>query len=160
MERRFQFPFRTLPDALFAAPADKCFVTMWKGEDDVESVTFGEFTRLALMQAGHLRSQDVGVGDTIILLMSQSIPLMAVFAGAMILGAVPAILAYPNFKIEPAKYNFGLSGVSANLKSRLIVVDQRFPDELLKHIRAEGSARIVRYSENNSPQTIPDIDRS
>ena len=160
MESKFQFPFRTLPEALFAAPADKCFATMWKCEDDVESVTFGEFTRLALRQAEYLRSQDVKLGDTVIILMPQDIPLMAAFVGAMILGAVPAILAYPNFKIEPTKYSFGLSGVSDNLKARLIVVDQRFPEELLKHIRVEGSARIVRYGENDSPVTIPDIDRS
>ena len=160
MGYKFQFPFRTLPEALFAAPADKCFVSMWKGEDNVESVTFGEFTRLALRQAGYLRSQDVGVGDTVILLMPQGIPLMAAFVGAMILGAVPSILAYPNFKIEPAKYSFGLSGVSANLKSRLIMVDQGFPEELLKHITVEGSARIARYRENNSPVSIPEIDRN
>ena len=41
---------------------------------------------------------------------------MAVFAGAMMLGAVPAFLAYPNFKIDPAKYRSGLAGVTANLE--------------------------------------------
>ena len=36
------------------------------------------------------------------------------FAGAMTLGAVPAFLAYPNFKIEPSKYRSGLAGVTAS----------------------------------------------
>ena len=153
-------PFQTLSDALFAAPSSKPFITMWKAEDDIESVTFGEFRRRALLQAGHLQSQGIGVGDTIVLLMPQGIPLMASFVGALILGAVPAILAYPNFKIEAAKYRFGLAGVSANLKPRLIVVDEKFPDELLEHIRVEGPVRIVRFDDSDSMLPMRDIGQS
>src|SRR6266849_1460795 len=160
MGTRFRFPFRTLFDALFTAPSNKCFITMWKSEDDIESVTFGEFRRLALLQAEYLRSQGLEVADTIVLLMPQGIPLMTAFMGAMILGAIPTILAYPNFKIEAAKYRFGLLGVSANLNPRLIVVDQDFPDELLEHITLEGPARIVRYSKNDSLVPMADIGRS
>ena len=40
---------------------------------------------------------------------------MTAFVAVMMLGAVPAFLAYPNFKIEPSKYRSGLSGVTANL---------------------------------------------
>src|SRR2546426_9032286 len=95
--------FRTLPAALLAAPPDKPFVTMWRGEDDVETVTFGEFTRQAVLQSGFLASHGVQSGDTVVLIMPQGVPLMAAFVGAMLLGAVPAILAYPNFKVEPAR---------------------------------------------------------
>ena len=59
---------------------------------------------------------------------------MGVFVGAMLLGAVPAILAYPNFKVEPAKYRSGLAGVTANLHARVIVIDDEFPDDLLEHV--------------------------
>src|SRR5689334_20397020 len=47
-------PFRSLPAALFAAPPDRPFVTMWRGDDDVESVTFGEFTQRAVRDAAYL----------------------------------------------------------------------------------------------------------
>jgi fatty-acyl-CoA synthase len=137
-------PFRTLPEALFAAPPDREFVTMWKSEDEIQSVTFGEFRSQALGQAGFLRSHGVQTGDTVVLIMPQGIPLMAAFVGAMLLGAVPAILAYPNFKVEPTKYRFGLKGVTANLKARLMLVDQDFPEELMQHVSVEGAARLVR----------------
>ena len=52
-------------------------------------------------------------------LMPQGIQLMTAFDGAMLLGAVPAILAYPNFKVEPDKYRSGLAGVTANLQARV-----------------------------------------
>src|SRR6266436_3664107 len=137
-------PYRTIPDALFAAPEEKPFVTMWRGEDDIESATFGEFKRRTLSQARYFRSKGVKPGDTIILIMPQSIGLMAAFVGGMLIGAVPAILAYPNFKVEPTKYRYGLKGVSANLKATLIVVDKDFPDELTKHISVGEAARFIR----------------
>ena len=83
-------------------------------------------------------------GDRVILIMPQGIPVMAAFAGAMQLGAIPAMLAYPNFKVEPAKYRFGLAGTSANLKARLIVVDEEFPQELAQHISLGDDTRLVR----------------
>lgn len=149
----FRIPYQTLPEALFAAPPEREFVTMWRSEDDVESVTFGEFTRRAQLQAGYLRSLGVQAGDKVILIMPQGIPLMTVFAGAMLLGAVPAILAYPNFKVEPAKYRFGLKGVSANLKARLILVDQEFPEEMMQHVSVGDETLLVRCQPEGSSLT-------
>src|SRR4249919_1838605 len=56
--------------------------------------------------------------------MPQGIPAMTTFIGAMMLGAIPAFLAYPNFKVEPAKYRFGLAGVTANLTAKAVVIDE------------------------------------
>ncbi len=148
---KLRLPFRSLPDALYAAPSAKPFVIMWHGEDDIESVTFGEFTGRALRQSGFLQSQGVKTGDTVILIMPQGIGLMAAFLGAMLLGAVPAILPYPSFKFEPAKYRFGLKGVSTNLKARLIVVDKEFPEEMMLHVSVEGDARYVRCQSEGAP---------
>ena len=52
---------------------------------------------------------------------------MTIFVGAMMLGAVPAFLAYPNFKVEPSKYRSGLAGVTANLSAKVVVIDKEFP---------------------------------
>src|SRR6266478_3956479 len=131
---RFPLTFRTLDEALRSAPPNRPFVTMWKNEDDIQSVTFGEFAALTAAQASYLQGEGLKAGDTVILIMPQGIPVIAAFAAAMQLGAIPAILAYPNFKVEPSKYRFGLAGVSANLKARLIVVDEAFPDELMEHV--------------------------
>ena len=126
-----RFPYRTLPEALLASDDDSQFVTMWHADDDFETLTFSQFKRLAAGQAHHLREHGVAAGDTVVLVQPQSVDLMASFAGAMMIGAVPAILAYPTFKVDPAKYRFGLQGVTANLKARAIVVDRDFPADLL-----------------------------
>jgi acyl-CoA synthetase (AMP-forming)/AMP-acid ligase II len=90
------------------------------------------------VQAALLQTHSVGNGDRVVLIMPQGIPLIAAFAGAMLLGAAPAILAYPNFKVEPAKCRFGLAGVTENLRARTVVIDRNFPEEFLANMALEG----------------------
>lgn len=124
---------------------------MWRSEDDVETVTFAEFRQRAETFAVEYLNRRVSHGDTVIIIMPQGVALMASFAGAMMVGAVPAILAYPSFKVEPAKYRHGLSGVSANLKARLVVVDYDFPDELLDYVSASDSAQVLKCAGSELP---------
>ena len=138
--------FRSLIDALYSAPPDRPFITYWVDEDEQETVTFGEFRRRASSQAALLRGHGVSAGDRVVIIMPQGIASMAVYAGAMMLGAVPAFLAYPNFKIDPAKYRFGLAGVTANLSAKVVVIDDEFPEDLLGHVSLDGEAKLIRAS--------------
>ena len=138
--------YRTLTEALMAAPPDRPFITMYRGDDDITTVTFGEFIQQARRQAASLVVEGVQPGDRVVLIMPQGIQVMATFAAAMLVGAIPTILAYPNFKIEPSKYRYGLAGVTRNLKARLTVIDEKFPDDLLSHVTVED-AKVIRAVE-------------
>jgi fatty-acyl-CoA synthase len=140
--------YTTIIEALRDAPHEKPFATMWRSEDDVESVTFGEFRQRAEAFSALLQEYGAGPGDKVILIMPQGISLMAGFAGAMTLGAVPAILAYPNFKTEPAKYRHGLSGVARNLKAPLVLVDSDFPDHLFDCFSDAEGTQFLRCRES------------
>jgi fatty-acyl-CoA synthase len=139
-------PFATLTEALTAAPDSRPFVTMWFDDDDVSTYSFGEFKRWSSSQAALFKEHGLGEGDTAILIMPQGVALMAAFAGAMLLGAVPSILAYPTFKVEPAKYRFGLAGVSANLNAKLVVVDDSFPEEFLESVSLGDQSKLIRVN--------------
>jgi fatty-acyl-CoA synthase len=136
--------YRTLLDALEAAPSDRLFVLEWHDADDHHSVTFGDFRRLANQHACFLKQQGVRCGDRVVFVMPQGIALMAAFIGSMSLGALPAILAYPNSRVEPTKYSSGLRGVTANLKAPFVVVDENFPAELVANLTGAGSTTIIR----------------
>lgn len=136
--------FRTLTEALETAPGERPFVTFWVDEDEQETVTFGDFRRRSRAQASVLRRHDVSHGDRVVIIMPQGIAGMTVFAGAMMLGAVPAFIAYPNFKIEPAKYRSGLVGVTANLGAKVVVLDEQFPEDLPGHVSLGVAAKLVR----------------
>ncbi|MGB0011268.1 MAG: AMP-binding protein [Candidatus Sulfotelmatobacter sp.] len=141
--------FKNLIEALDAAPADRSFVTYWIDEDERRSVTFAEFRRRARAQATVLLDHGVSEGDRVVVIMPQGIPAMTAFVGAMMLGAVPAFLAYPNFKIEPAKYRSGLAGVTANLGAKAVIIDDRFPEELLAHVTLSGPAQLLRHKDSD-----------
>ena len=79
-----------------------------------------------------------------VIIMPQGIPAMTTFVGAMMLGAVPAFLAYPNFKVEPAKYRSGLAGVTANLGAKAVIIDEEFPDEMLEHVSLTKETKLIR----------------
>jgi fatty-acyl-CoA synthase len=147
--------FRTLVDALLAAPRQQPFITMCHDEDDVQTVTFEEFIQFAKLQAAHFQGYGLRAGDRVILIMPQGIPLMAAFVGSMLLGAVPAILAYPNFKVDPDKYRSGLAGVSENLQARLVVVDDEFPTELTDHLVMSQGAQLVHSANSSTPSADP-----
>jgi fatty-acyl-CoA synthase len=136
--------YANLIEALDAAPADRPFITMWIDEDDRETVTFGEFRRRALAEAAALAHEDIAAGDRVVLIMPQGISTMTTFVGAMMLGAAPAFLAYPNFKVEPSKYRSGLAGVTANLRAKAVVIDGNFPDEMLECVALSAETRLLR----------------
>src|SRR5262245_55015651 len=143
--------FETLTEALAVAPPHRPFVTMWDNEDEVRTVSFGEFTQLATIQAQHLHLSGVRSRDNVVLVMPQGISLLATFAGAMLLGAVPAVLAYPNFKTDPAKYSSGLAGVLANLQASLVVVHDEATEAMLQqHLPKTRNTRIVRVGPTTS----------
>ncbi len=149
--------FRNLIDALDAAPDERPFVTAWIDEDERETVTFAEFRRRARGQAGVLRDHGVTAGDRVVVLMPQGIPAMTTFVGAMMLGAVPAFLAYPNFKVEPAKYRAGLAGVTANLSAKAVVIDERFPEEMLGHVSLSDETKLLRAGAGKEPGDLKEF---
>ena len=154
---RYVNKFRNLIEALEAAPADRPFVTAWIDEDERESATFAEFRHRSSLQARVLRDHGVTVGDRVIIVMPQGIPAMTAFVGAMMLGAVPAFLAYPNFKFEAAKYRSGLSGVTANLSARAVVIDDEFPDEMLGYVSLNDQTTLLRASDAKAADGDPDV---
>ena len=155
--------FRNLIEALDAAPGSRPFVTAWIDEDEREPVTFAEFRRRARGQAAVLCQHGVTARDRVVIIMPQGIPAMTTFVGAMMLGAAPTFLAYPNFKIEPDKYRSGLAGVTANLGAKAVVIDQEFPDDMLGHVTLGAETKLLRAGDaadtsGESGVQIPQLD--
>ena len=136
--------FPNLIAALEAAPDERPFLTFWIDEDEHPTITFGEFRRAARTEAAALKQHGLTLDDRLVILMPQGIPAMASFVGAMMIGAVPTFLAYPNFKLDPAKYRSGLEGVTANLKAKAVLIDREFPEELLECVSIGSETKLIR----------------
>ena len=143
------YDYKTLLDAVAAAPREMPFVTVWHPSQEplCRTLTFGQFLDLAQGFASFYQQYGVQPRDTVVLVMPQDVPLMAAFLGAMLLGAIPAILAYPTFKMDPEKYQKGLSGIMRNLQACMAILDRDFPLELFRYIKACGDTRVVQVEE-------------
>jgi acyl-CoA synthetase (AMP-forming)/AMP-acid ligase II len=145
---------RTLVEAFRSGDPGRRFLTFWRpaADPNEETYTFGGFLELAARFAGRFAQDGAGKGDRVILVMPPGPEVMAAFAGAMFLNAVPTILAYPNFKIDPGKYAHGLRGVIENLSAHLVVLHKDFPGDLrAKVAAAAGGARIVSSALSDAP---------
>ena len=106
-----------------------------------------------------MRAKGVEQGDRVVIIMPQGIAAMTAFAGAMMLGAVPAFLAYPNYKVEAAKYRSGLAGVTANLNAKLVVIDEEFPDDMIGYVSLGQDSMLHRAGHSKAipeAEAIPD----
>ena len=142
--------FRHLIDALEAAPASRPFIIFWIDEDERETVTFSEFRQRACVQAEIMRDHGLAVGSRVVIIMPQGICAMTAFVGALMLGAVPTFLPYPNFKIDPFKYRSGLAGVTANIRAQAVIIDDAFPDDMLHHVSLDDETMLLRSSDGRS----------
>jgi fatty-acyl-CoA synthase len=95
--------------------------------------------------------------DRVVFVMPQGIALMAAFIGSMRLGALPAVLAYPNSKADPTKYSSGIRGVTANLKAPFVVVDDNFPAALVPNLTVASPTTIIRSL--TSKESLGEIDQ-
>ena len=137
-----------LQDCMSGWPSAEACVTVWNPgqEPEFESLSFEAFQQLSGRAAGWMADTGVEVGDTVILLIRHPALLMVVFWGAVLRGAVPTILAYPNFKIDREKYAFGLAGVTGKTKARLVIVDSEFPSDFKDLITLPGGTSLQPIS--------------
>jgi fatty-acyl-CoA synthase len=144
MNDSYAYPYipATILDVALSAPPDRPFLTHWRGDECIEQLSFGDFWRQTRRYAGWLQSQGVAPGDLVALVLPHGASLMATFTGALWLGAVPSILAYPTFKVDPYKYRQGLAGVVTNLAVNQIVISPDLPDEFRTILSVMPGARV------------------
>ena len=134
---------------------ETCLITWTPAADpEFESFSFEAFQESSQRAAGWLDEGGLGERDVVILLIRDPALLMVTFWGAVVRGAVPAILAYPNFKMNRPKYASGLRGVSNQTGARLVVIDSGFPAEFQEmiHLPAGSALReISRASIERAP---------
>lgn len=136
--------------AALAAPADRPFLSFWQGDACAERLAFGEFTHQAQRYAAWLAARGVAAGATVALVLPHGSALMAAFAGALWLGAVPTILAYPTFKVDPQKYRQGLAGVAAHLDATHVIIADELPTDLRDALMQTPTTHVVA-----PPATLP-----
>jgi acyl-CoA synthetase (AMP-forming)/AMP-acid ligase II len=137
--------YRTLLDCYYQSELDSEFISMWKpGEEpELTTLSFREFWTLARQFSSLYRSEGLPDGSTVAIILPQGIELTAAFAGAILAGVIPTILAYPNFKMDLRKYKTGLSGVTSNISATLTLLDSTLANSFAEEAQGSRDSKIL-----------------
>ncbi len=90
---------------------------------DHRDLTYGELAEVVRRRAGALHSCGCRRGERVALLLPHTECLATTFLGALYLGLVPSIVAWPTVKMDRGKYQRNLRAVLASLQARWLVTE-------------------------------------
>lgn len=122
-------------------------------------LTFRTLVESGSRVARAMHAAGAGRGDIAVLILPQDAALFSAYAGALLGGLAPSILAEPSFKLNPAHYVEELSALLARLEARILITDRATAEHLRLEGDTLGTARILLAGDiDQSPAPIPDVE--
>lgn len=107
----------------------------------------------AARYASFLRQAGAARGDVVLIVLQHDEHLLYAFFGAMLLGARPAILAYPTAKLDHQRWAQAATSLIANTSAKLLITY----DELAERLRlTAGGARVEVKPELGGRKPLPE----
>ena len=107
--------------------------------DGDQAITYADLIRGALGYANDLECAGVRRNEPVILLLQHGRPLIEAFFGAVLHGAIPAIMPFLTEKLSPVRYSQSLAALIKITKPAVIITYPEFADEVTK-AREEGDS--------------------
>jgi acyl-CoA synthetase (AMP-forming)/AMP-acid ligase II len=120
-------------------------------------ISYRELLCGAAGYAGALRDAGVQPGEAVVLILQHSEALVFSFFGAILHGAVPAIMPFLTEKLSPETYRRSLKSLFEVTAPAAVVTYPEFQAEVQAAIAPGGSVRKVLLSTEISPQPSPDF---
>ena len=102
---------------------DREAIIHWDALNGPTRLNYGQLIGAALNVAGHLLARGVGVGDVCAIIMRHNKLFYPVYMGIAAIGAIPAVLAYPNQRLHPEKFKDGLLGMTRHSGLKWILTE-------------------------------------
>jgi len=112
-------------------------------------ITYSDLVCGAAGFASLLEQQGIRAGEVVVIILQHGEPLVYAFWGAILHGAVPAILPPLTEKLLPARYRADLAALIRVTRPRAIVTYPRFASEVAYAVRvaAEPATAIIEFAE-------------
>jgi fatty-acyl-CoA synthase len=122
-----------------------------------QPMAYGDLVCGAAGYAGALQAAGVQPGEVVILILQHSEALAASFFGAVLHGAVPAIMPFLTEKLSPDSYRRSLKSLFEVTQPAAVVTYPEFLDEVKDAIPAGGPVRSVLRTTDVTPRGEPDF---
>jgi fatty-acyl-CoA synthase len=108
--------------------------------------TWGEILRVSALYARILKDQGIRKGDICAIIIRHHKDFYPIYMGISFLGALPAVLAYPNNRIHPDKFRQGLEGMVRRSGLDYILTEKELGSVVNPMVTGSGSTiRAVLY---------------
>jgi fatty-acyl-CoA synthase len=105
-----------------------------------------------------LAREEIKPGEVVLLILQHGEDLAFSFWGAVLHGAIPAIMPFLTEKLSPEKYRADLASLIAITKPTAIITSPEFETEARSALVPGDSVRKVILTNDIEPETIPDFD--
>lgn len=121
--------------------------------DGDQAITYADLIRGALGYANLLECAGVRRNEPVILLLQHGRPLIEAFFGAILHGAVPAIMPFLTEKLSPERYRQSLAALIEITKPVVVLTYPSFTDEVARARKEGDSVRSVILWTEAEPST-------
>ncbi len=122
-------------------------------------MTYRQFVSGSAAYAAALARQGVQRGEIVVLILQHGRDLIDAFFGAVLHGAVPAIMPFLTEKLLPERYRADLASLVEINQPAAIVTYPEFAPEVQAALKEGSSVRAVIVSNQVGPAVAPDFDR-
>lgn len=118
---------------------DKSAITHWVAGERPEHLTFRELFRKANLFSHYLRKIGIKQGNVCAIIIRHNINFFPLYYGIMGIGAIPAVLAYPNPRLHPDKFRQGIEGMSQRSGLDYILTEKDLEEIITPLVIRDGS---------------------
>jgi fatty-acyl-CoA synthase len=128
---------------------------MFHDGEDWHDVSVDALMRRALQFSAAISDAGVVSGDIILMIIRHGVDAHAAFIGAMLIGAVPSFMPYPNVKQDAGLYWRQHRKIFAHLSPRAILVYDALCDEVGEAVADTGIITLAQSCANRQAPTLP-----
>ncbi len=125
---------------------DKEAIVVWSIEDEPYRWTFANLLETAERFAANLIDYGIKEGDVCAIIIRHNKFFYPVYLAVSCIGAIPAVLAYPNARLHPDKFRQGIEGMSQRSGLDWILTERDLEGVIKPLVEREGSTiKGLRY---------------
>ena len=139
-------------------PGKIAIVLQHAGQDDI-SITYHDLASGSARYARTYAEAGIQPGEVVILILQHGTDLVYSFWGAILHGAIPAIMPFLTEKLAPERYRADLAALIAVTQPGTIVTYPEFEADIKSAIAPDSSVRHVLLTSQLAPEAEPDFDQ-
>jgi fatty-acyl-CoA synthase len=138
-------------------PDKTAILLQYAGQEDV-LLSYKDLVDGSYRYSRAYRREGIQPGEVVILILNHGADLVFSFWGAILYGAIPAIMPFLTEKLSPERYRADLSALLSVTRPDAIVTTPEFESEVRAALSPDGSVRTVLLTGQLEAESVADFD--